>query len=111
MVTGGNTSPPGASSDTTNALIDASTARGLHHHLGGNDTSPLQIFVRAKKKINDIYSEIEEYVVETTRFIDGKLIVVRLLSAALYTNTSSQTFLPRCPWWTNASRSCSLATC
>ncbi|EDV38596.1 uncharacterized protein Dana_GF19353, isoform A [Drosophila ananassae] len=35
-----------------------------------NDKSPLQIFVRAKKKINDIYGEIEEYVCETTTFID-----------------------------------------
>ncbi|TDG42161.1 hypothetical protein AWZ03_011414 [Drosophila navojoa] len=34
-----------------------------------NDKSPLQIFVRAKKKINDIYGEIEEYVLETTTFI------------------------------------------
>ncbi|XP_055910677.1 transmembrane GTPase Marf isoform X1 [Eupeodes corollae] len=34
------------------------------------DKSPLQIFVKAKKKINDIYGEIEEYVIETTQFID-----------------------------------------
>lgn len=38
-----------------------------------NDKSPLQIFVRAKKKINDIYGEIEEYVLETTTFINGKM--------------------------------------
>ncbi|XP_055695757.1 transmembrane GTPase Marf [Lutzomyia longipalpis] len=43
--------------------------RGLHNT--ANDVSPLQIFVRAKKKINDIFGEIEEYVVETTRFIDS----------------------------------------
>ncbi|KAH8386525.1 hypothetical protein KR093_001041 [Drosophila rubida] len=36
-----------------------------------NDKSPLQIFVRAKKKINDIYGEIEEYVLETTTFINA----------------------------------------
>ncbi|XP_023174733.2 transmembrane GTPase Marf isoform X2 [Drosophila hydei] len=36
-----------------------------------NDKSPLQIFVRAKKKINDIYGEIEEYVLETTIFINA----------------------------------------
>ncbi|XP_075156583.1 mitochondrial assembly regulatory factor isoform X1 [Haematobia irritans] len=35
------------------------------------DKSPLQIFVRAKKKINDIYVEIEEYVAETTTFINA----------------------------------------
>ncbi|GAB0086640.1 Transmembrane GTPase Marf [Sergentomyia squamirostris] len=42
--------------------------RGLHNT---NDVSPLQIFVRAKKKINDIFGEIEEYVIETTRFVDS----------------------------------------
>lgn len=42
-------------------------------HSPPNDTSPLQIFVRAKKKINDIFGEIEDYVVETTVFIDGEL--------------------------------------
>lgn len=55
--------------DMANALTDT-TIRGLHH--SGIDTSPLQIFVRAKKKINDIFSEIEDYVIETTRFIDGE---------------------------------------
>ncbi|TMW41567.1 hypothetical protein DOY81_013353, partial [Sarcophaga bullata] len=35
------------------------------------DKSPLQVFVRAKKKINDIYVEIEEYVNETTQFINA----------------------------------------
>uniref|UniRef100_A0A1A9WT32 Dynamin-type G domain-containing protein n=1 Tax=Glossina brevipalpis TaxID=37001 RepID=A0A1A9WT32_9MUSC len=35
------------------------------------DKSPLQVFVRAKKKINDIYVEIEEYVHETTQFINA----------------------------------------
>lgn len=57
--------------NTANALTDTTIIqRGLHH--SGIDSSPLQIFVRAKKKINDIFSEIEDYVVETTRFIDGK---------------------------------------
>ena len=35
------------------------------------EQSPLQVFVRAKKKINDIDIEIEEYVLETTQFING----------------------------------------
>lgn len=39
----------------------------------GATASPLQIFVRAKKKINDIYQEIEEYVVETNQFVQGNL--------------------------------------
>lgn len=67
MVTGNGTSSSSAAtfdSNTTNALTDQ-----RHHNL--HDTSPLQIFVRAKKKINDIFGEIEEYVIETTRFIDG----------------------------------------
>lgn len=37
-------------------------------------SSPLQVFVRAKKKINDIYQEIEEYVVEASLFVESKLI-------------------------------------
>ncbi|KAH8330136.1 hypothetical protein KR074_005652 [Drosophila pseudoananassae] len=36
-----------------------------------NDKSPLQVFVRAKKKINDIYGEIEEYVQETKESINA----------------------------------------
>lgn len=43
-----------------------------------NDKSPLQVFVRAKKKINDIYGEIEEYVVETTQFINGKCSAIAI---------------------------------
>lgn len=38
-----------------------------------NDKSPLQIFVKAKKRINDIYDEINEYVIETFHFVNGKL--------------------------------------
>lgn len=45
-------------------------------HTVPNDTSPLQIFVRAKKKINDIFGEIEDYVVETTVFIEGKFHIL-----------------------------------
>lgn len=76
MVTG--SSNGSASSYDTAALLDANTSspRGLHAAggaaTGHNDVSPLQIFVRAKKKINDIFGEIEDYVVETTGFIDGK---------------------------------------
>lgn len=43
--------------------------RSLHNIAYEN--SPLQIFVRAKKKINDIFGEIEEYVVETAHFMNG----------------------------------------
>lgn len=65
MVTGSQTSTP----YDANALTDT-TARSLQN--AGTEKSPLQIFVRAKKKINDIYGEIEEYVTETTQFIGGK---------------------------------------
>ncbi|CAB0028754.1 unnamed protein product [Trichogramma brassicae] len=35
------------------------------------ENSPLQIFVKAKKKINDIFLEIDDYVDDTVRFIDS----------------------------------------
>lgn len=65
MVTGNGYDNSGAAS---NPLTDPNT-RLLH---SSHDISPLQIFVRAKKKINDIFGEIEDYVVETTTFIDGE---------------------------------------
>lgn len=40
--------------------------------LNGNtsiDNSPLQVFVRAKKKINDIYAEIEDYVRDVVEYM------------------------------------------
>lgn len=33
------------------------------------DNSPLQIFVKAKKKINDVFVEIEDYVQDTVGFM------------------------------------------
>lgn len=57
----GNTSSP---SHDTNGLD-----RSFHNIAYEN--SPLQIFVKAKKKINDIFGEIEEYVVETAHFMEG----------------------------------------
>lgn len=38
-----------------------------------NVDSPLQIFVRAKKKINDIFIEIDDYVKDAVTFMHGKL--------------------------------------
>lgn len=35
----------------------------------GSDNSPLQIFVKAKKKINDIFVEIEDYVKDTVEYM------------------------------------------
>ena len=34
--------------------------------------SPLQIFVRAKKRINDVFGEVELYVTEAVKFLNGK---------------------------------------
>lgn len=36
------------------------------------ENSPLQIFVKAKKKINDIFGEIEDYVQDTVGFMECK---------------------------------------
>lgn len=49
------------------SLMDPNTRRE-HHHVN----SPLQIFVKAKKNINDIFGDISDYVVESTNFIEGK---------------------------------------
>lgn len=49
-------------------LLDANI-RQLHN----DKNSPLQIFVKAKKNINEIFGNISEYVVETTSFIKGKM--------------------------------------
>lgn len=63
--------------NAANSLTDPNT-RLLHTN--SHDTSPLQIFVRAKKKINDIFGEIEDYVVETTTFINGKITFFHISS-------------------------------
>lgn len=33
--------------------------------------SPLQIFVKAKKQINDIYAEVEDYVKDTVQYMQS----------------------------------------
>lgn len=37
-----------------------------------DSASPLQIFVRAKKKINNIFVEVEEFVRKTTSYMNSK---------------------------------------
>lgn len=96
MVTGGGNGASATNGtygdNTAAALLDASP-RGHHNahnvvggggvNAGHNDvTSPLQIFVRAKKKINDIFGEIEDYVVETTGFIDALPSQVEIVDKA-----------------------------
>jgi mitofusin len=44
-------------------LVDAQSLR---------DSSPLQIFVKAKKKINDVFVEIEDYVRDTVTYMQSK---------------------------------------
>lgn len=86
LVTGNGTgaATAGGSFDAANALTD----RQLHN--AATDNSPLQIFVKAKKRVNDIFGEIEEYVLETHRFIDGSFwffvvsSVLRILSPHLH---------------------------
>jgi len=68
-----NGNPSTASSNGYDSLIDAN-ARQLH-----NVNSPLQIFVKAKKKINDIFVDINDYVVETTQFIEGEFVIALLV--------------------------------
>lgn len=60
------------SSLDTNALTDVRSLQNA----AALEKSPLQVFVRAKKKINDIYGEIEEYVLETTQFIDSNCAII-----------------------------------
>ena len=36
------------------------------------DSSPLQVFVRAKEKINNIFVEIEDYVHDTVTYLQSK---------------------------------------
>ena len=33
--------------------------------------SPLQLFVRAKRRINDIFADMEDYVADVSRFLAG----------------------------------------
>jgi len=50
---------------------DASSATTRSTVFTDSTVSPLQIFVQAKKNINDIFLDIEEYIGETSQFIDG----------------------------------------
>lgn len=60
----------GNGSFDTNSINESGSSPPSRFH--SHEISPLQIFVRAKKKVNDIFLEIEEYINETTEFIDGK---------------------------------------
>ena len=64
---GGGGSNGGAVRDTIAGVLGSRVLK--------DSSSPLQIFVRAKKKINDIYQEIEEYVAETTHYVQGMWVI------------------------------------
>ena len=66
---GGSGDGGGGGTSLRDSLVGVMGARHLRE---SPTSSPLQIFVRAKKKINDIYQEIEEYVGETTHFLEGE---------------------------------------
>lgn len=70
MVTGNGSSSTNSNGGSSSYDANALTDRQLHN--AATDNSPLQIFVKAKKRINDIFGEIEEYVLETDRFIDSE---------------------------------------
>lgn len=56
----------GANTSATSASLSISPTTALQ--------SPLQIFVRAKKRINDIYGEVETYVHDSSKFLLSKLV-------------------------------------
>lgn len=47
------------------------------------ENSPLQIFVKAKKKINDIFVEIDDYVLDTVNFVESKYLTNKLKTSFL----------------------------
>ncbi|ODM94964.1 Transmembrane GTPase Marf [Orchesella cincta] len=57
---------------------DASSPRSTP--LFDSNVSPLQVFVQAKKNINDIFVDIEAYLKETVNFVDAKNIQTEILS-------------------------------
>lgn len=50
------------------------------------ENSPLQIFVKAKKKINHIFEEIEDYVQDTVGFMECKAVTFFLQFHSLQEN-------------------------
>lgn len=51
---------------TRQAVISPSTDARYY-----KDSSPLQIFVKAKRKINDIFLEIDHYVRDSVTYLEG----------------------------------------
>ena len=52
--------------------------------------SPLQVFVKAKKRINDIYDSIDSYVLDVVRFINSEsLFIIFFISLSRSTTTDA----------------------
>lgn len=49
-------------------------SNGATRSITTTSDSPLQVFVRAKKKINDIFVEIHDYTKDTINFLQGKIV-------------------------------------
>lgn len=62
-----NNAHPMTTTSLMNAMTDTRTP--ARSNGGSTDNSPLQMFVKAKKKINDIYVEIEEYVRDVVEYM------------------------------------------
>ncbi|XP_026461618.1 transmembrane GTPase Marf [Ctenocephalides felis] len=61
----------GQNGNSVNNRLESAMAGGDHRSLRSNmESSPLQIFVKAKKKINDIFGEIEVFVQETCDYME-----------------------------------------
>lgn len=60
---------------SSSVVIGANVTSSVNNSLSISPTtalqSPLQIFVRAKKRINDIYGEVELYVGDSCKFLLG----------------------------------------
>ncbi|CAH1972897.1 unnamed protein product [Acanthoscelides obtectus] len=72
LMSGGDGPHNKGGSVTTAALLTDGRLNGPWQQGGaaaGPDNSPLQIFVKAKKKINDIFGEIEDYVNDTVEYM------------------------------------------
>lgn len=57
----------------TISVLNGSGAHGASVNANDprNTSSPLQRFVKGKRKINDIFGEIEDYVIDSASYING----------------------------------------
>lgn len=55
-----------------------------------HDASPLQIFVKAKKKINDVFVDIEDYVKDTVAYMHGKFCFFYFVLNSIFVSARCQ---------------------